>query len=65
VLEDNACAYTCNVAVPRASTSDFVDTLNSLALEKCSACDPPERSACLSPYPYCFGGGCVDLSYKQ
>jgi hypothetical protein len=61
VLEDNACAYTCNVGVPLAKASEFVGTLNSLAAEQCDTCSPLDRPPCVTEMAYCFGGGCVDL----
>jgi len=59
MVEDNACAYACNVALPAVVAAIFLDTLNSFALERCSTCEPPEKTACVQAMPYCFVHGCV------
>jgi hypothetical protein len=56
VLEDTACAYVCNVALPTQTARTF--TSNS-STPWCSTCAAPPRVTCPNQVPACLNGKCV------
>ena len=58
LLEDNACAYTCNVPLPVEMTNNFLSNLKSSAAS-CSSCPVPVRVTCESKVAACLNGMCV------
>jgi hypothetical protein len=60
VLEDDACAYGCNVALPSSTSGYLVPNLNEAA-SRCSSCEPPARQTCENQLPSCVNGQCVGV----
>jgi hypothetical protein len=64
VLEDNPCAYTCNIALPSETANSFVSNLKYSAAS-CSSCAAPVQVTCESQVPACLDGTCVAASAAQ
>jgi hypothetical protein len=62
VVESNACAYVCNVALPIATASDFTPNLSGSAATYCANCSPPAPVVCDPMAPACVNGKCVAVS---
>jgi hypothetical protein len=59
VVEDNACAFTCNVPLPGATTTNFIANLSNQAASGCTTCPPPEKFTCMVQAPACVNGKCI------
>lgn len=62
VLESNACAYVCNVPLPKALSSSFTSGLQQLGATNCATCSAPTKTTCESLIPACLNGKCVGAS---
>lgn len=58
VLEDNACAYACNIALPTISAHNFAPNLSTMD-PGCATCEPPTRTDCEPQIAACVNGKCV------
>jgi hypothetical protein len=61
LLEDNACAYACNVALPSIEAQNFAPNLLQYALTACATCPPPDRVNCDPQIAACVNGKCVGV----
>jgi hypothetical protein len=62
VVENNACAYACNVPLPIATASNFAPNLSGSAVTYCANCPPPTAVVCDAMVAACVNGKCVAVS---
>jgi hypothetical protein len=62
VSENNACAFSCGVALPSKMSSSFQSNLDSQAATSCSTCKPPLVTPCIAQVAACVNGKCVAVS---
>ena len=62
VLESNACAQVCNVALPTIMASSFPSNLRSVAATDCATCPVQAPITCDAMTPACVNGKCVAVS---
>jgi hypothetical protein len=61
VLEDSACGYVCNTALPAILVDSFVANLQSAGEGDCATCPAPSRNECVPLFPACVNGKCVGV----
>jgi hypothetical protein len=59
MLEDTACAYNCNIALPGIALSNFTSNLDNQATSFCGTCPAPARVSCDSQIPACVNAKCL------
>ena len=57
-LEDDACAYSCNIPLPSSTLASFTQNLENAA-SGCTSCAPPDRAQCDAQVPACVNGRCA------
>jgi len=65
VIEDNICAFACNIPLPTLFVSSFVSNLKSSAPAGCATCPAPMRAACDLEAAACVNGKCVAVEVER
>ena len=63
-VEDNACAYSCNTALPSSMTNNFLSNLKNSATG-CVNCPAPVRVTCDGLVAECVNGKCTAVNASQ
>lgn len=59
IVENTACDFVCNTALPSTLASSFTSNLENVAMSSCATCSAPEPVPCVALLPACVNGKCV------